>query len=965
MQADSIVEAKTRGTGLGLLASRFFGFSTVRPPLCAPAAVFFVIAFTAACALCAEPGLVARYTFEEGSAHKLVKDWSGHGNDGTVTGNVTYVRLPGAQGYALRFDDGRAYVNCGKDPSLNLTDAATIELWVYPETGPVSGTEPGLAGKGFSSYVLTYAGSCWWYIGSTGNAVSGGGVHPTSSWYHVAATFDGKDSKLYIDGALAGRHASAHDKIPTSTDAFYLRYPVLYGSDKDLPFTCMMDDVRVYNRALSADVVLRRYREERNWRKGRRVEAGRMSVTPRVYARLAKLRVAVDFAGLQPIPDGTVLTVELLAPATGQALARYETAQLPDSDRFVAVLDTSEVPAGDYEVRTAATDGEGNQVGSVSSVAVTLTKREPAPGPDESARALNNLVTELLSVRTPARRDLCQYRFTNPRDGWVFISSDADAGEEGEVRIVIDSVRDEDAAIVHKRGESGVLEAMRRLPAGEHTLAVRCAGAGVQQSLAVRAIPETVYAEIGYGPTSFLPGYGPYTWSFLEGIGLLDQLNVVLERHRETDPSEPYARRWRQQGKKLLTYSTLNALRSNTADAAYEFWSGRDGFQLPDRDGIMFDELSGDSHKDAYPGFGEAVRRLSENPAYRGRTLYPYCSRMYTSEPGTAFCWDIVEAGYKLAEEKYLPEQPTAAAAQAFLDTSLTQVMSEYQASIPDCQEHMIMCFGYMSAPPESLSTHPSVDYKVYLDMQFNLIANDPAFRGLYGVMCYHSAFTDEEIIRWSAKLFRHYCIEGRREMLSKDPYMLSHIRNPDFADGTEGWILERAEPGSMAVKEVPGYSYLQGRYPRTTQGETVLWAKRSAAAPNRFSQQISGLEPGRLYSLKMFTADHQRFVSGTGVGFFEATEAKREITIRIDGVDLIPAKSFRNTYASGRAGHSHGAFTRQNNLPITYHLLVFRARTEEAALTVSDWVGDADPGAPAGQELMFNFIEIQPYLED
>ena len=246
--------------------------------------------------------------------------------------------------------------------------------------------------------------------------------------------------------------------------------------------------------------------------------------------------------------------------------------------------------------------------------------------------------------------------------------------------------------------------------------------------------------------------------------------------------------------------------------------------------------------------------------------------------------------------------------------------------------------------------------------MQFNLLANDPAFLGLYGIMCYHSAYTDEEIIRWSVKLFRHYCIEGKRERLSKDPYILSHVKNPDFDEGTTGWTLSPAEPGSMDTRNVPDYSYLQGRYPKTTHGENVLWTKRSAKAPNRFSQEIRNLVPGRLYLLKMFTADYQRFLLGNGVAPFKAVEAKREMTIGIEDVELIPAESFQITYANEKSGKE---FTQEKKLPITYHFLVFRARSEKAMLTISDWAGDTEPGGPIGQELMHNYIEVQPYLED
>ena len=43
----------------------------------------------------------------------------------------------------------------------------------------------------------------------------------------------------------------------------------------------------------------------------------------------------------------------------------------------------------------------------------------------------------------------------------------------------------------------------------------------------------------------------------------------------------------------------------------------------------------------------------------------------------------------------------------------------------------------------------------------------------------------------------------------------------------------------------------------------------------------------------------------------------------------------------------------------------VFRARSPVAELTISDWASQSDPGGPAGQELLCNFVEIEPYLPE
>jgi hypothetical protein len=42
---------------------------------------------------------------------------------------------------------------------------------------------------------------------------------------------------------------------------------------------------------------------------------------------------------------------------------------------------------------------------------------------------------------------------------------------------------------------------------------------------------------------------------------------------------------------------------------------------------------------------------------------------------------------------------------------------------------------------------------------------------------------------------------------------------------------------------------------------------------------------------------------------------------------------------------------------------LVFTARSTTADLSISDWRSPTEPGGPAGQELAFNYISVQPYM--
>ena len=51
----------------------------------------------------------------------------------------------------------------------------------------------------------------------------------------------------------------------------------------------------------------------------------------------------------------------------------------------------------------------------------------------------------------------------------------------------------------------------------------------------------------------------------------------------------------------------------------------------------------------------------------------------------------------------------------------------------------------------------------------------------------------------------------------------------------------------------------------------------------------------------------------------------------------------------------------------INFHWIIFRAKAETAKLTISDWTNQKEPGEPGGaiaQELIYNFIEVQPYFD-
>jgi hypothetical protein len=273
----------------------------------------------------------------------------------------------------------------------------------------------------------------------------------------------------------------------------------------------------------------------------------------------------------------------------------------------------------------------------------------------------------------------------------------------------------------------------------------------------------------------------------------------------------------------------------------------------------------------------------------------------------------------------------------------------------------MIIAFGLFSMPPGGINKQPNVDFHVWMDQQMNLAANHPALAGIAGLEWWTTSLADEETVRFTGKLYRHYAIEGRTDLLTHDPLFMTHLQNADFERGLEGWTLKPAESDAIQARSFPRYGRIEGRYmglgrPADPEhiGDTFISMKRSPKGPNTFSQTIQHLEPGRLYSLKMFSCDYQDLVQPRAKTREQATPFLGSVTL--EGIEVDGKRSFSEMYPSSP----------EPRIPvwITYHWKVFRAKGPTAKLTVSDWPDPKNGGATFGQEQTFNFLELQPYHE-
>ncbi|MGE5293921.1 MAG: LamG domain-containing protein [Solirubrobacterales bacterium] len=202
-------------------------------------------------------GLVARYKLDGN-----LDDSTGNGHNGVFGGDpnfpATYVTGPTGFGKGLLFDGtgGHQNVECGTFNPSAATGQLTISTWAKWD-GP-SDQWQGLMGKRDA----WTAEDTMWHLevnkdaGTIGFARwdvypgSGSAKLPVGTWAHVAVTFDGTTARFYLNGVETGNGAFS---FGPKKDA-----RVHFGSDDPEggnAFNGALDDVRLYDKALSADEV--------------------------------------------------------------------------------------------------------------------------------------------------------------------------------------------------------------------------------------------------------------------------------------------------------------------------------------------------------------------------------------------------------------------------------------------------------------------------------------------------------------------------------------------------------------------------------------------------------------------------------------------------------------------------------------------------------------------------------------
>ena len=534
----------------------------------------------------------------------------------------------------------------------------------------------------------------------------------------------------------------------------------------------------------------------------------------------------------------------------------------------------------------------------------------------KNARQLNNMTVELCSMTVEPGKEFVA---ANPRYGFLLFRFKPEK-KDGKFNVFLDGKKLFDQTFLRN-------EVLRQLDAGTYKVK-----ADVKGTLTIRLIPDVV--NFGGPSHAYAPGNGYYNWSFqkkyvtgglttfttgnfspaqfaeLRKLGL-----VLLEDQGIHDFSQP------------MTHEVELKLLENS--------------KIPFKQncGMTLDEVECFYPRLLDP-FAWAIRKF-RNPT--GKTIMTYMTGPVTPSNVNALSAAANASGKQgyLAFEYYVRgHRDMESAKQTIEQLRLHQVLLKQVA--PALYPKAGVLLGNFSLYPRiTLSHYPHTDYKYFLDMQLNAVANDPAYTGVGKVGFWGTYACDEEMVRWSFALMRHYVYEGRKDMLS-DKYgfklIPGFLTNVDFHDGLKGWQVS----GDIIAGKYPQYGKLaMGLYgAKSGVGDDFAVFRRHEGKANTLTQTAKGLTKGKVYCLYFHTSDLDDVVA------CDPKVKRVPVAVKLTNAEILQKTHFNGPPKKGNAVISN------------MEKIIFRATAENVTLTFSD-----EKAAPGAQNTL-TYIALRPYFE-
>lgn len=182
-------------------------------------------------------------------------------SDGSRTSgcSVTGPRSPGKVGTALDLCGSSAYINMPDGIVSGVRGDYTVSAWVNPAKNAKWSRILDIGDNETKNMFLTVNDGCELRFSITRSGapgerhIDGAGTLPLNTWSLVTVTVAGTEGTLYVDGKVVGTNPdmSVHPADLGDTAHNYIGK----SQYSDPPLDAAVDDVNIYNRALSADQV--------------------------------------------------------------------------------------------------------------------------------------------------------------------------------------------------------------------------------------------------------------------------------------------------------------------------------------------------------------------------------------------------------------------------------------------------------------------------------------------------------------------------------------------------------------------------------------------------------------------------------------------------------------------------------------------------------------------------------------
>lgn len=302
-----------------------------------------------------DKGLAAYWNFDEGEG-EMAEDNSPSKIPARLHGPKW---VKGKYGRALSFDGKDDWVDCSNSPSLRIRGPLTVTAWIKPN---IIGQQYVISKFGWNIYLggdplLVH------FESRKGDDI---GWAPTlnskldiaiNKWSFVAAVYDPSydpakpacNQELYVNGLLM---SSQLRREPIGGVNAVNLVIGRYAAGKSHWFSGLVDEARIYNRALSAEEIGKLYARD-------------PSTAPReikltvghVFSR-GKVLADVDFRALGVLPKSAFIQIGVVQSRAKRVVQKKERRDLPASGKVRTEFAVADLPQGEYDIRATVSGAE-------------------------------------------------------------------------------------------------------------------------------------------------------------------------------------------------------------------------------------------------------------------------------------------------------------------------------------------------------------------------------------------------------------------------------------------------------------------------------------------------------------------------------------------------------------------------------------------------------------------------------